>query len=278
VAPGVFVHQGRHEDFAHGNRGGIANLGFIVGEQAVAVIDTGGSQGLGSDLLEAIRARTPLPIAWVVNTHAHPDHSLGNGAFADAGAVLVGHERLPRAIAERGPFYLANMERLLGPAAAGSRLVPPGMTVAVGGPVELDLGDRRLELRAWPTAHTDADLTVLDLASGTLFAGDLVFMERLPVVDGSLKGWLAALDGLEAVAATRVVPGHGPPGAAWPAALAPQRAYLEELLASVRAALAANRRLEDAVASIPPPATPWLLRDGNHERNVTASYTELEWE
>ena len=92
-----------------------------------------------------------------------------------------------------------------------------------------------LELRAWPTAHTDTDLTVLDTATGTLFAGDLLFMERIPVVDGSLLGWLRVMDELERLPAQRVVPGHGPPSAPWPEAAAPQRAYLEYLRDTLRA-------------------------------------------
>lgn len=278
VAPGVFVHQGVHEDFTPANRGGIANLGFVVGAARVAVIDSGGSPAQGRDLLAAIRARTALPVAYVINTHDHPDHVLGNAAFAGEGTEFVGHARLPAAMAARGPFYLANMHRLLGPAAVDAELVAPTLTVAEGAPLRLDLGDRALELRAWPMAHTGSDVTVLDLATGTLFAGDLLFMERLPVIDGRLTGWLAVLDELAALPAARVVPGHGPPSAPWPDALAPQRAYLETLRDGVRARLAQGWSLADTVAALPPPEASWQLRDGNHQRNVTAAYTELEWE
>lgn len=278
VAPGVFVHQGRHEDFTPANRGGIANLGFVIGDAAIAVIDTGGSPGQGRDLLAAIRARSDLPVAYVITTHAHPDHFLGHAAFAGEAPIWVGHERLPAALAERGRFYLANMERLLGPAAEGSRLVAPDRTVAPGQPLRLDLGGRALVLRAWPVAHTDTDLTVLDEASGTLFAGDLLFMERLPVIDGSLKGWLAVLDELAALPARRVVPGHGPSSAPWPEALEPQRRYLAGLLERVRASVAGGRTLGATVESLAPPDPSWRLREGNHERNITTGYTELEWE
>lgn len=277
VAPGVFVHAGRHEEFTAENAGDIANLGFVIGSRSVAVIDTGSSRQGGIDLLDAIRARTDLPISHIVNTHVHPDHLLGNVAFGDTGAVIVGHARLADRLAEAGPYYLANMRTLLGPSFAGTELVPP--TLGVRDTDVIDLGDRELELRAWPTAHTDTDLTVLDRRTGTLFAGDLLFMERIPVVDGSLLGWLAVLDELERLPARRVVPGHGPTSAAWPAATAPERLYLESLRDGVRAELKRNRTLDQAVEDLPlPPGQSWLLADENHGRNVTASYTELEWE
>jgi quinoprotein relay system zinc metallohydrolase 2 len=277
VAPGVFVHQGPHEGFTPANAGGIANLGFVVGERSVAVVDSGGSRRQGEELLAAVRARTSLPISHVVNTHVHPDHLLGNAAFRDAGAVVVGHAKLADRLAEAGPFYLASMRRLLGPAFAGTELVPPGEGVAAT--AAIDLGGRTLELRAWPTAHTDTDLTVVDTATRTLFAGDLLFVERMPVVDGSLLGWLAVMRELARVPAARVVPGHGPAQAPWPGAMAAQRRYLEYLRDEVRAALRRNRMLAQAVDEVPPPPGPsWRLAEENHARNVTASFTELEWE
>lgn len=277
VAPGIFVHTGRHEEFTADNAGGIANLAFVIGQRGVAVIDSGGSRVEGQALLEAIRARTALPIGYVINTHLHPDHVLGNAAFRDSGAVFVGHAKLSERLAEAEPYYLDNMRALLGPAFAGSEIVLPGQVVEDS--TTIDLGDRVLEIRAWPTAHTNTDLTVLDRATATLFAGDLVFMERLPVVDGSLLGWLRVLDELERLPATRVVPGHGPASAPWPAAAAAERLYLEDLRAAVRDELRRNRTLEQAVDEVPmPQGQHWYLAAENHGRNVTASYTELEWE
>lgn len=277
VAPGVFVHLGRQEDFTTENAGGIANLGFVVGERSVAVIDSGGSRAEGEALLAAIRERTALPVSHVILTHAHPDHLLGSAVFRGAGTAIVGHARLPERLADTGPLYLDNMRRLLGPAFAGTEIVAP--TIAVAERLTVDLGGRTLELRAWPTAHTDTDLTVLDESTGTLFAGDLLFIERLPVVDGNLLGWLAVMDRLAAIPAQRVVPGHGPPSASWPSALAPQRAYLEFLRDRVRDELRRNRTLEQVVDEVPlPPGQTWLLAAENHPRNVTTSFTELEWE
>jgi quinoprotein relay system zinc metallohydrolase 2 len=277
VAPGVFVHAGAHQDFTPENAGAIANVGFIVGERAVAVVDSGGSAAEGRRLLEAVEARTDRPIRWVVNTHLHPDHTFGNAAFAGPEVDFIGHARLARRLAEAGPSYLRSMQRLLGPAAADTRVVGP--TVTVEDRLSLDLGGRTLELRAWPTAHTDTDLTALDSATRTLFAGDLVFIERIPVVDGRLNGWLETLSELERLPAARVVPGHGPASAPWPQALRAERAYLEGLRTSVRAAIAGNLSLARASESLPVPAGQrWRLAGENHPRNVIAAFTELEWE
>jgi quinoprotein relay system zinc metallohydrolase 2 len=276
VAPGIFVHAGAVDLISADNQGAIANLGFIVGETAVAVIDTGGSVAVGHALEAAVRDVTDLPIRYVINTHMHPDHVFGNAAFRGTGASFAGHARLPAALRARGSFYLeANRPLLEETLWDQIEIVLPEITVS--GETVLDLGDRPLLLKAWPTAHTDNDLTVLDVRTGTLFAGDLVFMEHLPVIDGSIVGWLEAHEGLESLPAQQVVPGHGPAIAPLQDALAPQRRYLEELAAGLRAQIEAGTPMAEAVREIEP-AGDWELVEEFHARNATAAFAELEWE
>src|SRR5690606_13127397 len=109
-------------------------------------------------------------------------------------------------------------------------------------------GGRRLQLTAHPAAHTDADLTVYDEATGTLWLGDLLFVERVPVIDGSLNGWLAVMEQLRGQPARRAVPGHGPSSVAWPGALAAQEAYLSGLRDGLRKIIAAGGTIEQALA------------------------------
>jgi len=274
-APGVYVHYGEVAEMSRANAGDVANLGFVVGARCVAVIDTGGTYAVGRRLREALRKVTTLPVCYVVNTHAHPDHVFGNAAFAADHAEFVGHARLADALQRRGPNYLNALHRDLGDASDGTLLVLPTRTVS--DTLDLDLGDRVLTLRAWPTAHTDCDLTVLDRASGTLWLGDLLFADHIPVLDGNLRGFLDAIEALRTQPAARAIAGHGRAGA-WPQALDSEERYLRTLQADVRAAIRAGQSLSQTLgATTTPPDPGWRLVDAFHRRNVSAAYAELEW-
>jgi quinoprotein relay system zinc metallohydrolase 2 len=273
----VFVHAGQMVALDAPGHDDIANIGFIVGDRCVAVIDSGGSVRIGRALREAIKQRTSLPICYVVNTHDHVDHVLGDIAFKSDHAHFVGSATLPTALARSRDFFAKNYAADFDAPASGDAIVTPDETVAATR--DIDLGHRILALRAWPKAHTDCDLTVYDATSGTLWTGDLVFVDRVPALDGSVKGWLAALDVLGTMHPAHVVPGHGPVGTDLTQMLAPERRYLTALVDGVRAALAKGQSLDDATRTVGRQEKPhWQLFDTAHPRNVSRVYQELEWE
>ncbi|WP_374546525.1 quinoprotein relay system zinc metallohydrolase 2 [Rhodoblastus sp.] len=278
TAPGVYVVVGPYALANIQNAGQISNSGFIIGKNSVAVVDTGGSYLAGQRLRATIREKTDLPIGYVILTHDHPDHIFGSAAFLGDNAIFIGHKNLPEALRTHAEDYLRHARKDFGDAIfAGTRVVIP--TVLVDSPQTIDLGDRPLKLEAWPPAHTNCDLTVLDEATGTWLMGDLIFAGHVPALDGNLNGWLAVLRQLEQRPAARIVPGHGPAAMPWPEAAQRVDTYLSTLRDDVRASIRAGETMQEAAdKAARSERDKWELFDDFNRRNAIAAYHELEWE
>ncbi|MBZ9665817.1 quinoprotein relay system zinc metallohydrolase 1 [Pseudomonas sp. LMG 31766] len=206
IADGVWLLEGSTDNFAVENGGNIVNIGFIETADGVVVIDTGPSRRFGEALRQSIERTTGKPVVRVLLTHHHPDHVLGNQAFADAPIAAL--PETTRLLAEQGDAMAENMYRLVGDWMRGTEVVLPTEEIQEGA---LAIGDRRLQLLAL-RGHTGADLAILDERTGVLFAGDVLFYQRALTTPNSpgLDVWLADLDRLEALPWKQIVPGHGP--------------------------------------------------------------------
>jgi uncharacterized sulfatase len=204
IAPDTYVVEGVNEDFTFQNGGNILNSGFIVTTKGVLVIDTGPSRLYGEQLRKAIGEISSRRILRVYNTHLHPDHFLGNQAFADVPiAALAGTIAGMRQQAEG---FTDNMYRLVGRWMAGTEALLPTEVIKPG---IMEIGGHRLSFIGLQ-GHTQADLAVFDHTTGVLFAGDLVFNHRAPTTPhADIRQWIASLKKLEALQFRIVVPGHG---------------------------------------------------------------------
>ncbi len=278
VADGLYVHQGKHllptvDDMD------IANVSYIVGSRCVAVLDPGGSLQLGQALRQHIASVTDKPICYLILTHIHADHVLGAAAFEQDKPTVIGHELLYNALLENYEFFDEHFIPQDSALKAREMVAMPTLTIRAGEHLQIDIGDRILELSAYQPAHTNTDLVVFDRNTKTLMLSDLLFMDRIPPLDASLRGWIEVLEKLRSRQADRVIPGHGPVSASWPNAMQALQHYLYTLRDEVRAIIAAGGFLEDAVEKVGlQERDKWLLFDEVHKRNVTRAFAELEWE
>lgn len=252
VAKDVYAFIGKTEDFDTVNGGNIVNTGFIVAPQGIVVIDSGPSLRYGQQMRQAIARVSDKPVVLVINTHHHPDHFLGNQAFADVAIGSLADTR--QGIATEGNAFAENLFRMSGNWMKGTEVQVPNRTLAAG---KLEVAGRALRLVALD-GHTGADLVVIDEQSGVLFAGDLVFNGRAPTTPHADVGhWLAALDQLEKLTResgfTTLVPGHGAVTRD-AAPIRQTREWLKWLTASLREAARAGLDMNEVLARPLPPS------------------------
>ncbi|KGK41617.1 beta-lactamase [Nitrincola sp. A-D6] len=207
IAKNTWVVTGLTEDFSSTNGGDVVNSAFIVTDVGVLVLDTGPSRRYGEALRQLISEITAQPILAVYNSHHHPDHFLGNQAFADLPIYSLPSTRA--LISSRGEAYTENMYRLLGDWMRGTDVLPPSHNIELG---EHWIGEHQLTFMAFSGHSGDqADLVILDNSTGVLFAFDLVFNERAlttPDTPG-LQQWIEDLEHLGQLSFQYLVPGHG---------------------------------------------------------------------
>ena len=279
IQPGIYVHQGEHLDVDEGYHGDIANIGFIIGKESVAVIDTGGSLEVGRQLLRAIREKTSLPISYVINTHVHLDHIYGNAAFIKQNPIFVGHKELPKAMLLRKEFYETTNQKFLNISPEQSIQIPPKLLISINEPQEIDLGNRKLRLEAFPSAHTNNDLIIVDIKTNTAWLADLMFTERTPSIDGDIHGWIDALDKIKKSNYKVIIPGHGAPPTNNAEAIQKIKSYLELLRNGIRQAIDNGLDLQEALNTIAiSEKDKWELFDVQNPRNINMVYTIMEWE
>lgn len=277
IAPGVYAFVGELEEIQPSNRGNVVNTGFIVGGDGVIVIDSGANDQHGRNILEAIARITSKPVALVINTHPHPENVLGNSAFASRNIPILAHAQTISAMEFRCEMCFRHTLSLLNDEIMrGTEIVIPKR--AVEDTREIEVAGRHLRLLYYGWAHTEGDLAVLDVKSGVLFAGGLVALERIPVVQqANTRGWIGALKRLAEQPATHVVPEAGPVSSA--SRIGETLEYLESLLELIERQYAQGASAIDVLhTSDLPRFKEWALYEPTHALNIQHVYRELERE
>ena len=271
LAPGVWVVEGANADFTPANGCNIINTGFIATGSGVLVINTGPSRRYGEQLRALIAKTTNEPVVQVIHLNLHPDYFLGNQAFADVPRLATDPTRA--GMAREAKAYEDNLYRLCGDWMRGTEAVLPTGTVALG---PLHIGTRDMELREY-RGHTDSDLVLVDKSSGVVFAGGLVFAQRIPTTPHAQVGpWLQSLRAFAALPVKTLVPSHGPVRADASAVGQTQR-YLQWIDGRFRQLAEQGAEMNEVLRSeVPAEFRAWSAFGTEYTRNVAHLYPRYE--
>ena len=195
------------------NQGYRMNLAFVVGAEAVAVLDTGYTRDMGEEMLAHIRKVTDKPVKYAINTNSQPHRFMGNPAFREAGATIIAHSSSAERMAAQSSNFAGAIERIL-ELPEGAVTLPQTPDQLISEKTQLDLGGVSIKLDSYAAAHTPASLVVEIPADKIVYAGDILYSGRLLAVtpDSDIKSWIGVFDQLSRYGDATLIPGHGQPG------------------------------------------------------------------
>jgi len=251
-----------------------ANAGFIVGDREVLVVDSRFTPDLARGLLESIRSVTDRPVAWLVNTHYHPDHVWGNEVFRDAGARIIARPETQAEIETYTPVYLdyyrenkPDVYRLI----SGVSAAIPDSAADVE--TRMDLGGIEVVLQWFGPGHTAGDLVVSVPSRRIVFAGGLVsngYHPNLGDQGADFDNWIETLGRMTRMKPKTIVPGQGAPGGV--ELIAEQNAYIVDLTDLCVEAIRKGRSLSESIMEVRLPGTEDYLQGNILPFNIQAIY------
>lgn len=276
VTEGIYCFFGAAEAPDKTNNGNMVNSCYADMDSGWLVIDSGPTYQYAKQAHAAItKTFGNKPVAYVINTHMHDDHWLGNGYYKEHGATIIGSSRMKESI---DTAATTRMERSIDKEAfAGTKPVMPD--IYVNESYTLKMAQHSIEIKQLTKiAHTSGDLIVSLPLRNTVFVGDLCFSESvLSLRDGDIKGWLDALEKIDAMKWDYLVGGHGRKTGKDATYLT--RSYLTALLENVRTAIADGVEIDDVTQTVTMDEFSTVpLYDELHSKNVFKAYQLLEWE
>lgn len=277
VALGTWANAGDLGQRTAENLGNNATFGLIETTEGAVLIDAGGSFQGADALHAAVRALTDQPVTVIINTGGQDHRWMGNSYWAAQGAQIIASAAAVTDQQARASMQMTMLSQLIGDGLAGTE--PVYATETFVDRLALTLGGREIQIVQPAPAHTPSDALVRLPAERVVFAGDIVFTERLlGVLEFSQsKGWVEAFDAMAALDPLQVVPGHGAP-TTLERATTDTYDYLVNLRDRMREYIDAGG---DIIGSVDVDQSAFAHLDQFETlagRNAQQVFTEMEWE
>jgi glyoxylase-like metal-dependent hydrolase (beta-lactamase superfamily II) len=274
VTEGVYCYFGAPEAMNTTNNGNMVNSCFVDMGSEWLVIDTGPTYRYAAEAHREVNKIKKMKVGHAINTHVHDDHWLGNNYYIEQGATVMGSKYFADVVIEEPTRMQSRITK-----EAWEKTVPSLPSTVIEGGQQLHIGSETIEVfMVEEKAHTLGDIYLYLPSKKTVFAGDLVFNDRVPSVrDGSITGWIEALENVQAMNAIHIVGGHGSDTGAKASDITLE--YLKALKSGIREVIDEGGGIAEAVKRVTLDQFKDMgMYDSMHKNNVNLAYQMLEWE